>query len=244
MENNKQKENDKESENKNNSNQPKAGSVLTLVGAKPPLSLYTRRVIDTSDIRKFFSENSSHGLCGSHNLGNTCFMNSSIACLSNCIELTYYFLNGDYKKDINRENKLGMRGALAESWGELIRDYWIGSSHVGDPSDFKRTFGNKIKRFVNFYETHTNEEERKLRNKQELENYENDLKKDLEDKKKIVDQEQENLKKIEEDMVKIITIIIIIEIIIILIEGLDIIQTMIENLLEIMNFLITKKKMR
>ena len=157
MENNKQKENDKESENKNNSNQPKAGSVLTLVGAKPPLSLYTRRVIDTSDIRKFFSENSSHGLCGSHNLGNTCFMNSSIACLSNCIELTYYFLNGDYKKDINRENKLGMRGALAESWGELIRDYWIGSSHVGDPSDFKRTFGNKIKRFSGYNQQDSNE---------------------------------------------------------------------------------------
>ena len=47
-----------------------------------------------------------------------------------------------------------------------------------------------------------NEEERKVKNKQELENYENELKKDLEDKKLIVDQEQENLQKCEEDSKK------------------------------------------
>ena len=72
-------------------------------GGKPPFSLYTRRIIDISKISNFLKEDSSHGLCGSHNLGNTCFMNSSIACLSNCTELTYYFLSGEYKKDINRE---------------------------------------------------------------------------------------------------------------------------------------------
>ena len=47
-----------------------------------------------------------------------------------------------------------------------------------------------------------NEEERKLRNKQELEKYEFDLKKDLEDKKMIVVQEQENLQKLEEESKK------------------------------------------
>ena len=148
---------DNEQESKNDINQPQARSVLSLEGAKPPLSLYTRRVIDISNIHKFFTENSSHGICGSHNLGNTCFMNSSIACLSNCTELTYYFLSGDYKKDINKDNKLGMGGALAESWAELIRDYWIGGYRVGDPSDLKRTFGYKIKRFSGFNQQDSNE---------------------------------------------------------------------------------------
>ena len=126
-------------------------------GGKPPFSLYTRRVIDISKISEFLTEDSSHGLCGSHNLGNTCFMNSSIACLSNCTELTYYFLSGEYKKDINRENKLGMGGALAESWADLLHDYWVGSQHVGNPSDLKRTFGNKIKRFSGYNQQDSNE---------------------------------------------------------------------------------------
>ena len=126
-------------------------------GGKPPFSLYTRRIIDISKISNFLKEDSSHGLCGSHNLGNTCFMNSSIACLSNCTELTYYFLSGEYKKDINRENKLGMGGALAESWAELLQDYWVGAQHVGNPSDLKRTFGNKIKRFSGYNQQDSNE---------------------------------------------------------------------------------------
>ena len=126
-------------------------------GGKPPFSLYTRRIIDISKITNFLNEDSSHGVCGSHNLGNTCFMNSSIACLSNCTELTYYFLSGEYKKDINRENKLGMGGALAESWAELLHDYWVGSQHVGNPSDLKQTFGNKIKRFSGYNQQDSNE---------------------------------------------------------------------------------------
>ena len=152
-----QTEKGKEKENENNQSEPPTRSTLSLEGGKPPYSLYTRRIIDVSDISKFFSENSCHGLCGSHNLGNTCFMNSSIACLSNCTELTYYFLSGEYKKDINRENKLGMGGALAESWAELLREYWIGQHHAGDPSDFKRTFGHKIKRFSGYNQQDSNE---------------------------------------------------------------------------------------
>ena len=152
-----QTEKGKEKANENNQSKPQTLSTQSLEGGKPPYSLYTRRIIDVSDISKFFSENSSHGLCGSHNLGNTCFMNSSIACLSNCTELTYYFLSGEYKKDINRENKLGMGGALAESWAELLREYWIGQHHAGDPSDFKRTFGHKIKRFSGYNQQDSNE---------------------------------------------------------------------------------------
>ena len=68
-------------------------SILSLEGAKYPLSLYTRRVMDISKIDEYLNSNSTRGRCGGRNLGNTCFMNSSIACLSNCTELTYYFLN-------------------------------------------------------------------------------------------------------------------------------------------------------
>ena len=157
MEKNEEMDLDELKENENISKTNNERSKLSMKGGKPPFSLYTRRIIDISNIFIYLKEDSSHGICGSHNLGNTCFMNSSIACLSNCIELTYYFLCGDYIKDINRENKLGMEGALAESWADLLRDYWIGSSRVGDPSCLKRTFSNKIKRFSGYNQQDSNE---------------------------------------------------------------------------------------
>ena len=126
-------------------------------GAKPPLSMYTRRVMNASKIKDFLDENSSRGQVGGRNLGNTCFMNSSIACLSNCTELTYYFLKGDYLKDINENNNLGMRGRLAEEWGKLMKEYWVEDTRVGDPSDFKYIIGQKCERFRGYGQQDSNE---------------------------------------------------------------------------------------
>ena len=91
----------------------------------PHQSIYTRRIIDTSQLKKILDENSSHGLCGSHNLGNTCFMNSSIACLSNCIELTTYFLTKEFENDLNKNNPRGLGGKLAIEWYKLLYEYLL-----------------------------------------------------------------------------------------------------------------------
>ena len=152
----KEKKEEKE-EKENSSKEENERSELSLEGAKPPLSIYTRRVVNVSNISKYLTEESSHGLCGGKNLGNTCFMNSSIACISNCLELTYYFLSGDYKKDINKENKLGMGGRLAKSWEALLHQYWVEKTRVGNPAEFKKTLGDKVKMFRGFGQQDSNE---------------------------------------------------------------------------------------
>ena len=148
---------DKEEEKKQEEEEKHERSEYSLEGAIPPLSMYTRRVMDATKINDYLKEDSSKGRVGGRNLGNTCFMNSSIACLSNCTELTYYFLKGDYLKDINEENTLGMRGELAREWGKLMKEYWVEDTRVGDPSDFKYTIGRKAERFRGYGQQDSNE---------------------------------------------------------------------------------------
>ena len=132
-------------------------SYFSLKGAKPLLSIYTRRVLDISKINDYLNQNSAKGKVGGRNLGNNSFINSSIACLSNCTELTYYFLKGDYLKDINKENILGLRGGLAREWGILINQYWVKNTRVGDPSDFRFTIGQKDFKFRGYKEQDSSE---------------------------------------------------------------------------------------
>ena len=132
-------------------------SPFNLEGAKLPLSIYTRRVFDISLLKNYLKPDSSSGICGSYNLGNTCFMNSSIACISNCTELTYFFISGEYKNEINYNSKYGLKGKLAESWYELIYKYWIENKKKGEPKDLKYVIGEKDARFRGYSQQDSNE---------------------------------------------------------------------------------------
>ena len=125
---------------------------------KNPMSFIQKKIpIDITQLKTILNPNNNHGVCGSINLGNTCYMNSSIACLSNCTELTTFFLSKDYKNFKNTSNKNGLNGKLAEEWYSLLKDYWKSNKTHGNPKNIKNLVAKKDKKFEDFEQQDANE---------------------------------------------------------------------------------------
>ena len=91
-----------------------------------------------------------HGLVGLNNLGNTCYMNTGLQCLSNCELLTKYILGKYYEKDINKTNPIGSQGEIIDKYAKLITHIWYGNKNCLYPLQFKQAFGKVYQAFNDF----------------------------------------------------------------------------------------------
>ncbi|KAM6907506.1 ubiquitin carboxyl-terminal hydrolase 2 isoform 2-T2 [Xenentodon cancila] len=86
---------------------------------------------------------SPQGLVGLRNLGNTCFMNSILQCLSNTSDLRDYCLRNIHRTDLN--NNSTTNAALMEEFAKLTQSLWTSVNiEAISPSDFR----SQIQRFA------------------------------------------------------------------------------------------------
>lgn len=103
----------------------------------------------------------SSGTLGLVNLGNSCYMNSALQCLVHIPKFNQYFFYDGFEKEINTENPIGYKGAVARSFGKLIQKLF--EEHAIDtnkknnmsissfsPSSFKSTIGHCNSMFYSY----------------------------------------------------------------------------------------------
>ncbi|OXB67477.1 hypothetical protein ASZ78_006808, partial [Callipepla squamata] len=77
-------------------------------------------------------------------------ISTCLQCLSNTPPLTEYFLNDKYQEELNFDNPLGMRGEIAKSYAELIKQMWSGKYSYVTPRAFKTQVGRFAPQFSGY----------------------------------------------------------------------------------------------
>ena len=93
-----------------------------MISSEYPVSYWPENTISTAGLK---------------NLGNTCYMNSTIQCLSATVPFARFFTDGRWKNAVNMVSHLGTKGHLTAAFASILRELWQQESPVIIPNPFR-----------------------------------------------------------------------------------------------------------
>ncbi|XP_070523266.1 ubiquitin carboxyl-terminal hydrolase 8 isoform X3 [Cardiocondyla obscurior] len=97
------------------------------------------------------------GITGLKNLGNSCYMNSIIQCLSNTTSLAKYFTDNSYADDLNSNNHKVTQRQVVEEVAQVIKALWRGQYKSISPNDLKIAVGQYKEQFDSYEQQDSHE---------------------------------------------------------------------------------------